>query len=136
VLGTDAPDTSQVIEEQPVRGTARWLSNTPRNFRQGAHERGIILRQGYALMDNQLSITGPAAAFSESHMHSGWTIGGGLEYMFVPNWSAKVEYMFADYSNATYLSAFAPGGIGLGLTVNTVKAGVNYHFGGPVVARY
>jgi outer membrane immunogenic protein len=91
---------------------------------------------GYALMDNQLSITGPAAAFSESHMHSGWTIGGGLEYMFVPNWSAKVEYMFSDYSNSTYLSAFAPGGIGLGLTVNSVKAGVNYHFGGPVVARY
>jgi outer membrane immunogenic protein len=87
-------------------------------------------------MDNQLSITGPAAAFSESHMHSGWTIGGGLEYMFLPNWSGKVEYMYADYSNATYLAAFAPGGVGLGLTVNTVKAGVNYHFGGPVVARY
>jgi hypothetical protein len=24
----------------------------------------------------------------------------------------------------------------LGVTVNAVKAGVNYHFGGPVVARY
>jgi outer membrane immunogenic protein len=63
-------------------------------------------------------------------------VGAGLEYLFVPNWSAKVEYMYADYSNANYLTNFVPGGIGLGVTVNTVKAGVNYHFGGPVVARY
>jgi outer membrane immunogenic protein len=44
--------------------------------------------------------------------------------------------MYADYSNATYLTTFVPGGIGLGITVNTVKAGINYHFGGPAVARY
>jgi outer membrane immunogenic protein len=73
---------------------------------------------------------------SQNRFHSGWTIGGGLEYLFVPNWSAKAEYMYADYSNATYLSTFVPGGIGLGVTTHTVKAGVNYHFGGPVVARY
>jgi outer membrane immunogenic protein len=96
----------------------------------------VYVKGGYAWMDNQISASALGLTLSESHLHSGWTIGGGLEYMFVPNWSAKVEYMFADYSNATYLAAFAPGGIGLGLTVNTVKAGVNYHFGGPVVARY
>ena len=38
--------------------------------------------------------------------------------------------------NANYLTNFVPGGIGSGATVNTVKAGVNYHFGGLVVARY
>jgi outer membrane immunogenic protein len=91
---------------------------------------------GYAWADNQLSASALGLTLSESHMHSGWTIGGGLEYMFAPNWSGKIEYMFADYSNVSYLTAFAPGGIGLGMTVNSVKAGVNYHFGGPVVARY
>ncbi|MDB5514265.1 MAG: porin family protein [Tardiphaga sp.] len=44
--------------------------------------------------------------------------------------------MYADYGNEAYLTAFVPGGIGLGVTTHTVKAGVNYHFGGPVVARY
>lgn len=96
----------------------------------------FYVKGGYAWADNQLSASALGVTFSESHMHSGWTIGGGLEYMFVPNWSGKIEYMYADYRNATYLAAFAPGGIGLGLTTNTVKAGVNYHFGGPVVARY
>jgi outer membrane immunogenic protein len=91
---------------------------------------------GYAWADNQISASALGATFSESRLHSGWTIGGGLEYMFVPNWSGKIEYMYADYSNATYLSNVVAGGIGLGVTVNTVKAGINYHFGGPVVARY
>ncbi len=53
--------------------------------------------------------------------------------MFVPNWSGKIEYMCADYSNANYLTAFVPGGIGLGVTV---KAGVNCHFGGGAIGAY
>jgi outer membrane immunogenic protein len=90
----------------------------------------FYVKGGYAWADNQISASALGATFSESRFHSGWTIGGGLEYMFVPNWSGKVEYMFADYSNSNYLTTFIPGGVGLGFTVNTVKAGVNYHFGG------
>jgi outer membrane immunogenic protein len=96
----------------------------------------LYVKGGYAWADNEVSATGFGVTFAESRFHSGWTVGGGLEYLFVPNWSAKVEYMYADYSNANYLTSFVPGGIGLGVTVNTVKAGVNYHFGGPAVARY
>jgi outer membrane immunogenic protein len=98
----------------------------------------FYVKGGYAWADNQISASALGLTLSENHMHSGWTIGGGLEYMFVPNWSGKIEYMYADYLNATYLAAFTPGGVGLGFTTNTVKAGINYHFGGPapVVARY
>jgi outer membrane immunogenic protein len=96
----------------------------------------LYFKGGYAWADNQVSAAGFGLTFAETRFHSGWTVGAGLEYMFVPNWSAKVEYMFADYSNATYVAAFVPGGIGLGATVNTVKAGINYHFFGPAVARY
>jgi outer membrane immunogenic protein len=96
----------------------------------------LYVKGGYAWADNQISASGFGVTGSESHMHSGWTVGGGLEYMFVPNWSGKIEYMYADYLNASYLGTLVPGGIGLGVTVNSIKAGVNYHFGGPVVARY
>jgi len=96
----------------------------------------LYFKGGYAWADNQVSAAGFGLTFAESRFHSGVTVGAGLEYMFVPNLSAKFEYMFADYSNANYLANFVPGGVGLGVTVNTVKAGVNYHFGGPVVARY
>lgn len=93
---------------------------------------------GYAWADNKMSaaVAGVGTVFSESHVHSGYTVGGGLEYMFAPNWSAKAEYMYADYGNQTYLAAFVPGGVGFGAAFHTVKAGINYHFGAPAVGRY
>jgi outer membrane immunogenic protein len=96
----------------------------------------LYFKGGYAWAENEVSAAGFGLTFAESRFHSGWTVGTGLEYMFVPNWSAKFEYMWTDYGNANYLSNFVPGGIGLSATVNTVKAGVNYHFSGPPIARY
>lgn len=93
---------------------------------------------GYAWADNKVSasVVGVGTVFSESRFHSGWTVGGGIEWMFAPNWSAKAEYMYADYSKENYLSSLIVPGVDVGATVHTVKGGINYHFGGPVVARY
>ncbi|WP_029584368.1 outer membrane protein [Bradyrhizobium sp. URHD0069] len=96
----------------------------------------FYVKGGYAWANNRLSVTDVGTLFSESRFHSGWTIGGGLEYGFAQNWSAKAEYMFASYANEDYLTAFVPGGIGFGFDVHTVKGGINYRFGGPVAARY
>jgi outer membrane immunogenic protein len=97
----------------------------------------FYFKGGYAWADNRFSVTnGAGTLFSESKFHSGWTVGGGLEYGFAPNWSGKVEYMFASYDNENYLATFVPGGVGFGFDVHTVKGGINYRFGGPVVARY
>jgi outer membrane immunogenic protein len=77
-----------------------------------------------------------------NNMRVGYAVGAGVEYAFTPNWSVKVEYLFADLgrNNRTYL---APGGLS-GFTVNNreqdhiIRAGLNYRFGwaGPVLARY
>jgi outer membrane immunogenic protein len=96
----------------------------------------VYFKGGYAWADNQISASGFGLTFAESQFHSGGTVGAGLEYMFVPNFSAKIEYMWTDFGNASYLNNFVPGGIGLGATVNTVKVGANYHFFGPSIARY
>ena len=81
---------------------------------------------------------------SSSNDRSGYTVGAGAEYMFAPNWSAKLEYDYADFGTS-HMQLLTPagaidtaGGTDVRLTVNTVKAGVNYHFnwGGPVVAKY
>jgi outer membrane immunogenic protein len=95
---------------------------------------------GYAWADNRISLNVGGLGFSESKVHSGWTVGAGVEYMFAPSWSLKGEYMYADYGNENYLRAFAPAtGVDLGMTTHTVKGGINYHFnwgGGPVLAKY
>jgi opacity protein-like surface antigen len=36
------------------------------------------------------------AAFTTDGNHKdGYTVGAGLEYMFAPNWSAKLEYQYS-----------------------------------------
>jgi outer membrane immunogenic protein len=59
----------------------------------------------------------------------GWTAGGGLEYAFLHNWSAKVEYLYADLGTAT-CSAACSGGNPFDVTYTTqiVRGGLNYKF--------
>ena len=33
---------------------------------------------------------------SYGSVHAGWTAGAGVEWMFLPNWSAKLEYLYYD----------------------------------------
>lgn len=85
----------------------------------------IYAKGGYAWANNKFNVdTGGATVFSQSAMHSGWTVGGGVEWMFAPAWSAKAEYMYADYSKQRYANL-----VDVGASVHTVKVGVNYHFG-------
>jgi outer membrane immunogenic protein len=63
----------------------------------------------------------------------GWTAGAGVEYAFSPNWSTKLEWLYADYGNKTY-ALTTPTRVDL--TDNSVKLGLNYRFGGPVYSRY
>ena len=82
---------------------------------------------GYAWADNKLSATLLGVTDSDSHVHSGYTIGGGIEYMFAPNWSAKAEYMFTHLGSENYNVA----GIGFDsgtAEFSSVKVGINYHF--------
>jgi len=68
---------------------------------------------------------------------TGWTVGGGVEWAFMPNWSTKVEYLYTSIGNDQW------GGINLSsqrVHMHTIRAGVNYHFNwfapAPVLASY
>jgi outer membrane immunogenic protein len=88
----------------------------------------LYAKGGYAWANNKVSLSDGFTTISESRTHSGWTVGAGLEYMFAPNWSGKVEYMYADFGNQTFGRTLLTPGIELGTTIHTIKAGVNYHF--------
>lgn len=88
----------------------------------------IYGKGGFAAASNNVNVTVLGVPFNSTRTHVGYTLGGGLEYGFSRNWSAKVEYLWAHYDSQTYFSgtaaAFASGDI----DVSTVKAGVNYRF--------
>ena len=67
---------------------------------------------------------------------NGWTAGGGLEWGFAPNWSAKFEWLYMKFDTFAFNTAFAEGPRLVPLDDNVIRAGINYRFGGPVVARY
>jgi outer membrane immunogenic protein len=84
---------------------------------------------GYAWADNRLTATALAVSLSDSHFHSGWTAGAGVEFMFAPKWSFKAEYLYRSFESQNYFTGFIPGGLALGtLNLNSVQVGVNYHF--------
>jgi len=73
---------------------------------------------------------------------AGWTVGAGWEYAFASNWSAKIEYLYYDLgrsintmtqTNGVPAITFQGSAENRG---NIVRAGLNYHFNAPVVARY
>jgi outer membrane immunogenic protein len=59
----------------------------------------------------------------------GWTGGAGVEYAFIDNWSAKVEYLYVDLGTVT-CDATCSGGNPITATFksNIVRAGLNYKF--------
>ena len=83
---------------------------------------------GYAWADHEASLSALGLTTSDTKTHSGWTVGAGTEYMFAPNWSAKAEYMYADYGSENFLSSPGVPGVDISLVTHSVKAGINYHF--------
>jgi outer membrane immunogenic protein len=79
---------------------------------------------------------------TSSDTRFGWVVGAGVEWAFSPNWSVKGEYLHVDLgsSNVTMLD---PVNFPLDRATyhfrsefDAVRVGINYRFGGPVVARY
>ena len=80
-------------------------------------------------------------AWGVANTRAGWTVGAGAEWMFAQNWSAKLEYLFADISgggisggwSGNYDANFHP-------QLNILRGGVNYHFNSfapeAIVAKY
>jgi outer membrane immunogenic protein len=132
ISGSDAFGGVAVGSKMDWFGTARGRVGF-------AFDRALVYGTGgFAWGHNKVSAAGLAGGVSENHTHTGWTVGGGLEYAFSPNWSAKAEYLYLDLGSHNYFGALAAPGVDVDLKVHTVKFGINYRFGGPgpVMASY
>jgi len=90
----------------------------------------LYITGGLGWVHNELSANatlGPfTAGISDSKFHIGGVVGAGVEHAFAPNWSGKVEYIYAAYNSQTYFGGVL-GGISADADVHTVKVGLNYH---------
>lgn len=100
----------------------------------------------YANVDHRFSAPGPdLSPFSASSggTETGWTVGGGVEFLKYENWSIRAEALYVDLGsdNATYT---APGGCTGTCTTRVnwddnfwvVRFGLAYHFNQPEAVAY
>ena len=93
-------------------------------------------RFGYIADRTLFYVTGGMAwaSLSDHDKYYGWTIGGGMEYALDPHWSVKLEYLFADFdgmqAHTSIINNFSIRE-SRDLTMNVVRAGINYRFGEP-----
>jgi outer membrane immunogenic protein len=85
------------------------------------------------------AVLAPAFVQNVSSTRNGWTAGAGVEYALPSNWTVRAEYRYTDWGTYTNnLNVFlAPPGTSVDkVTQQTVRVGVSYKFGGPVIAKY
>ena len=76
---------------------------------------------------------------SETQTMMGWTLGTGIEYAFLQNWSVKAEYLYVDLGSKTFFSPNPNlGGVPHSVTLNDniIRVGLNYKFGSPLYSRF
>lgn len=78
---------------------------------------------GIALAHTEASFAGD----EDDHLQVGWTAGGGIEAKLGTNWSARVEYLYADFSEERYAAEGGPT-VDVEYDMNIVRGGVAYHF--------
>lgn len=98
-------------------------------------------RNSYSVMYSDLKEFGGSSA---SYARTGWTAGGGIEWLMWNNWSMKAEYLYVDLGQTPSLSGeqyclcsgpsipkldyFMSSQSGGSNRFHTLRAGVNYHF--------
>jgi outer membrane immunogenic protein len=116
----------------------------------------LLLYATGGLAYGHLSADGPGLA-DWGNTRAGWTAGAGAEWAFASNWSLKAEYLYMDLGNVgsgafattnsttalgvpvrfnTVTTVTTNGAFNTRFTDNILRVGINYKFGGPVVARY
>jgi outer membrane immunogenic protein len=103
------------------RGRIGWLVTPTMNFYATG---GLALAT--VNTDSTVNFNGTINNLSDSTTRAGWTLGGGLEWMFAERWSAKVEYLYVDLGHVS--SALPISNTDLSMTENIVRIGINYHF--------
>lgn len=130
-----------------VRGRAGFL----------ATDRVLLYAIG-GLAYGHISADAPLVPLSWGSTRAGWTVGAGAEAAINSNWSVELEYLYMDLgkfggngasstvvTNAlntpsqdlnTVTTTTLASAFNTRFTDNIVRVGVNYRWGGPVVAKY
>jgi len=110
-IGGPIPTTSIVSYSQETK--QNWLATVRSRLGWAAFDSLLIYGTGgVAFSDWQVNMhmtsAGVDAVFQSDQTRTGWTAGAGMEYGIDQHWSAKAEFLYMDFGNATGSSVFPP----------------------------
>jgi outer membrane immunogenic protein len=114
---------------------ANWLASATARFGYAAGPWLFYVKGGGAWTHESYDVTANIqnnanlTVTSASDTPLGWTFGGGIEYAFLTNWSARLEYDFYDFGshNLTFSGLVSPT-FDVKHTIQALTLGVNYRF--------
>jgi outer membrane immunogenic protein len=121
--GADGSATTGVLT---VTSDHNWYATLAGRLGYTAGQWMVYGKGGGAWKDADYTAAIAGATSTISDTRGGWMVGVGLEWMFAPQWSAKVEYNYLDFGSSTY--AFPAPGVATSIDsqVNLLKVGINY----------
>jgi outer membrane immunogenic protein len=110
------------------QSTYRWLGSVRGRLGYAANNWLFFGTGGWAFA-NIRHFNDGGAGDSFNNTRSGWTLGGGVEYAFLPNWTVRADYRYFDFGS---YSRSAPANLVVPYSVSnklqTVTAGLSYKF--------
>ena len=152
IAGMDVKGTTPCLFVASCTAKSDWLGTVTGRIGGVVGERTLVyVKGGGAWLHTDHTFAVPAAfgggiglgSVTSSSSTFGWLLGLGAEYAFDRNWSAFIEYDYMDFDKksiafdfSALVGAPASATVDIKNKLSIAKVGLNYKFGGPVVARY
>jgi outer membrane immunogenic protein len=148
VVGVEATWTSSAISgnyaipaldgsQEESRSEPTWFATLTGRLGYAANDLLFYAKGGAAYMHvdyTQINLIGGVSNGQQDIIDNreGFTVGGGVEYAFNENLSAKLEYDFLDFGTKNYNFTTMNGGAGLPVSIQSnvhlLTAGLNYRY--------
>ena len=107
-----------------------WFSTVRGRVGYAAGPALLYVTGGWAFADVNSSVTSSGGfgtvSMGSDDIKSGYTLGGGIEWAFAPNWSLKSEYLYVDLGEDTFSTPV--GTYTTETDFHTARLGLNYRF--------
>lgn len=121
-----------------------WLSTIRGRIGYAGYDRALLYVTGGVAISNlkyqvvdacNTGACGGGLTSGSANETVGYALGGGVEYAFTGNWSAKAEYLYIDFAGTNFTTSASTS---VAITpwsadatrINLVRFGLNYRFGG------
>jgi high affinity Mn2+ porin len=118
-------------------GTLRGRLGYAPNYFLGTSHWLLYATGGLAWSYDRLTLTQLASGTTDMPFlwRFGWTAGAGVEVPIMPHWTARLEYLFTDYGNSGVTFANAGQRFNSNLSLQELRAGLNYQFGSDATGK-